>query len=101
MLTIVKAVNHLWFGVNWDTANFRTPDPYADLARLAPYAVTVQIKTEIHPLGKPTEDADLYRLIMILRATGYRGYVALEYEAAEEPKIAIPRHLEALKRLMG
>jgi hydroxypyruvate isomerase len=64
--------------------------------------VTVQIKSEIQRGSKEKkEDADLKRLIEILRAANYRGYVALEYEAEEEPKQAIPRHIAALKKLMG
>ncbi len=101
MLKLVKAVRHDWFGVNLDTGNFHSADPYADLERLAPYAVVVQLKTEMHRPGKPAEDADLKRLTDILRAANYRGYVALEYEAKEEPKTAIPRHVAALKKLMG
>lgn len=101
ILALVQAVKSPWFGVNLDTGNFHTEDPYEDLAKLAPYAVTVQIKTEIQRKGMKKEDADLKRLIEILRATGYRGYVALEYEAAEDPKAAIPRHIETLKKLVG
>jgi sugar phosphate isomerase/epimerase len=100
-LQLVQGVKHDWFGVNWDTGNFHSADPYADLARLAPYAVIVQIKTEIQRSGLKKEDADLQRLIGILRSVNYRGYVALEYEAAEDPKTAIPRHVEILKKLMG
>jgi sugar phosphate isomerase/epimerase len=99
MLKIVKAVKHDWFGVNLDTGNFHTPDPYGDLEKIAPYAVTVQIKTEVHPGGK-REDADLKRLTDILRRANYQGYVALEYEAAEDPRTAVPRHIAALKKLM-
>lgn len=100
LLTLVKAVQHPWFGVNLDTGNFHTTDPYADLARLAPYAVNVQVKTEVQRAGQKKEEADLARLISILRDTNYRGYVALEYEAAEEPKTAIPRHIAALQKLV-
>jgi sugar phosphate isomerase/epimerase len=100
-LKLVKEVKHPWFGVNWDTGNFHSADPYADLARLAPYAVTVQIKTEMHRAGKPKEAADLKKLTDLLRAAHYRGYVALEYEAREDPRKAVPRALEALKKLMG
>jgi sugar phosphate isomerase/epimerase len=100
ILAIVKAVKHDWFGVNLDTGNFHTQDPYADLARLAPYAVTVQIKTEIQRAGRRKEDADLKRLLDILRSANYRGYVALEYEAAEDPKTAVPRHVETLRKLI-
>jgi sugar phosphate isomerase/epimerase len=99
MLAIVKAVKHDWFGVNLDTANFRTPDPYGDLAKLAPYAVVVQMKTEVHPKGK-TEEADLKKLTDMLRKVNYQGYVALEYEAKEDPKTAVPRYIEKLKKLM-
>jgi len=101
MLTVVRAVRHDWFGVNFDTGNFHSADPYADLARLAPYAVTVQIKDKIQRTGRPEEDADLPRLIEILRTANYRGYVALEYEGSEDPRVAVPRHLAALRPLMG
>jgi len=101
-LALVKAVKSDWFGVNWDSGNFHTSDPYADLEKLAPYAVTVQVKTEVHREGqKKAEEADLKRLTDILRAAGYRGYVVLEYEAAEDPMQGVPRAVAALKKLMG
>jgi sugar phosphate isomerase/epimerase len=102
MLTLVRAVKSEWFGVNLDTGNFHTADPYADLARLAPYAVVVQLKTEIRRAGQKTEEADLKRLLDMLRNVNYRGYVALEHEAAEDPKVAVPRHVATLrKRISG
>ena len=36
----------------------------------------------------------------ILRNAGYSGWVALEYEASEEPLEAIPRWLDKLKKLI-
>jgi sugar phosphate isomerase/epimerase len=100
ILSIVKEVQSPWFGVNLDSGNFRSADPYGDLAKLAPYAVTAQIKAEITP-GGTRQEADYARLIDILRKSGYRGYVALEYEAKEDPKTAVPRHLEKLRKLIG
>jgi sugar phosphate isomerase/epimerase len=100
IMELVKAVKHDSFGVNLDTGNFHTEDPYGDLEKLAPYAVTVQIKTEIQRRGMKHEDADLKRLIEMLRHTRYRGYVALEYEAAEDARTAVPRHIETLKKLI-
>lgn len=99
LLALVTAVKHPWFGVNLDTGNFHTADPYADLARIAPYAVTVQLKTEVEPAGKKKAPADIPRLFSILRDAGYRGYVALEYEAAEDPHTAVPRFLKTMKSL--
>jgi sugar phosphate isomerase/epimerase len=101
MLALVKAVKHDYFGVNLDTGNFHTADPYADLAKIAPYAVVTQVKTEVHPEGKGVQDADLPRLVDLLRKANYRGYVALEYEAKEDAKVAVPRTLTVLKKLMA
>jgi sugar phosphate isomerase/epimerase len=100
ILALVKAVRHDFFGVNLDTGNFHTDDPYADLEKLAPYAVTVQVKTEIKRRGMKEEDADLKREIDILRTARYRGYVVLEYEAKEDARTAVPRHIETLKKLV-
>lgn len=101
ILAIVKAVKHDYFGVNLDTGNFHTPDPYADLERVAPYAVVSQLKTEVSPSGKGTQEADLKRLVDIYRKANFRGYVALEYEAKEDAKIAVPRALAEMKKLFG
>jgi sugar phosphate isomerase/epimerase len=101
ILKIVKGVDGPNFGVNLDTGNFQTADPYADLAQLAPYAVNVQVKTEIEPKGKPKDAADLARLVEILRTARYSGYVVLEYEAEDDPMTAIPRHVKTLRKLIG
>jgi sugar phosphate isomerase/epimerase len=100
LLSIVKAVKSDWFGVNWDSGNFRSADPYADLAKAAPYAVVAQIKTEVWPNGV-RQDADLARVIGILRASGYRGYATLEYEAEGDPFAAVPRYLRELRRAIA
>ena len=100
LLEIVKAVRSDWFGINLDTGNFQSADPYADLARCVPYAVTVQVKVEIQPKGGPKQEADLPRLVRMLKDAGYRGHVTLEYEAAEAPLTAVPRYLDRLRALL-
>jgi sugar phosphate isomerase/epimerase len=100
MLKIIQPIEAPNFGVNLDTGNFHTADPYADLERLAPYAVNVQVKTEIQRKGRSQEEADLARVIQILRDARYSGYVVLEYEAAEDPMTAIPRHIKTLRSLI-
>ncbi|HSV74482.1 MAG TPA: sugar phosphate isomerase/epimerase family protein [Chthonomonadales bacterium] len=100
LLAIVRAVRSEWCGVNLDTGNFRTDDPYADLAKCARYTVMVQVKTEVQPRGRPRVEADLARKAAILRDAGYRGYVVLEYEAAEPPLTAVPRWLDRLRAVL-
>ena len=88
-----------WFGVNLDGGNFRTADPYSDLGRIAPYAINAQLKTDMSPGGKQ-EEADLGRVVRILADAGYRGYIVLEYEGKEDPKTAVPRHIETLRKVI-
>ena len=101
ILEIVRAVKSPWLGINLDTGNFHTDDPYADLVKIAPYAVNVQMKGEVHPRGKGEERADLPRLVKILRDADYQGYVALEYESKEDPWTAVPRLLKQMKELFA
>ena len=101
LLALVKPVSSPALGVNIDTGNFKTPDPYADVAKIAPYGVVCQVKTEVTPAGKKTEEADLGRFVTILKDANYHGYVVLEYEAKEDAKVAVPRALKELKKLIG
>jgi sugar phosphate isomerase/epimerase len=100
LLEIVRAVRSPWFGINFDSGNFQSDDPYADMQRIAPYAINAQIKTEIQPAGQPSQPADLSRIVGILKDAGYSGYIVLEYEAEEDPYEAIPRHVETLRNLI-
>lgn len=99
LLKIVEGVAPSpWFGINFDSGNFHTDDPYADLARIAPYAINAQIKVEMSNAGKQ-EPTDMPRVVDILKAAGYRGYVTLEYEAEADPLTEIPKHLETIRTL--
>jgi sugar phosphate isomerase/epimerase len=97
LLDIIKSVKSPWLGINLDTGNFHTDAPYDDLARCAPYTVNVQIKVEVQRRGGPKEACDLDRVARILREANYQGYVALEYEAAQDPWQAVPAWLKKMR----
>jgi sugar phosphate isomerase/epimerase len=101
LLALVKPIKSSALGVNIDTGNFHTPDPYADLEKIVPYGVVCQVKTEVSPTGKGKQEADLGRMVKTLKDGNFHGYVALEYEAAEEPKEAVPRYVKELRKLIG
>jgi sugar phosphate isomerase/epimerase len=101
LLDIVRAVKSPWFGINFDSGNFHTDDPYHDLELIAPYAVNVQWKAEVSPRGKQKQAADLKRIVKILRDANYQGYLALEYEAEEDPWTAVPRLLKQMQELLA
>jgi sugar phosphate isomerase/epimerase len=104
LLKLIKQVNSRWLGVNLDSGNFRTADPYADFAECAPYAVNVQLKTEINPVGAATkgpQPADLGKFVKLLREAHYQGFVALEFEGKEDPFKSVPPVLKHLKELFA
>lgn len=101
LLEVVRAVSSPWVGINLDTGNFHSDDPYGDLVKCAPYAVNVQVKVEMRPKGRGKEPADLNRLVRILRDAGYQGWVALEYEAEPDPLTAVPGHLRDLREALA
>ena len=97
MLAFVRDVKSPWFGVNLDTGNFHGGDIYRDLARLAPYALNVQVKVEVSGPGGQSEPADFARMAKILRDVAYRGYIVLEYEEAGDPRTECPRFMEPIR----
>jgi sugar phosphate isomerase/epimerase len=100
LLEIVKRVKPSpWFGVNLDSGNFGSEDPYAELEQIAPYTVNAQIKVAVKRNGRK-EPTDFARVVSILKNAGYRGYVVLEYEEEDDPKQAIPGFISELRKLI-
>jgi sugar phosphate isomerase/epimerase len=97
VLEIVHAVSSPWFGVNMDTGNFHTADVYGDLAKIAPFSINVQVKVTVHPAGKPDEPSDFKRLAQILKTSGYRGYIVLEFEGRGDPRMECPKYVDQIR----
>ena len=91
-------MNSPWAQVNLDTANFDRA-AYQQIAQILPYTANVQFKTEIRTEGGKREVSDWDRLARMLATGGYRGYMALEYEAKEDPTVAMPGLLSKLNTL--
>ncbi|MGB7347343.1 MAG: sugar phosphate isomerase/epimerase family protein [Pirellulaceae bacterium] len=99
MLQIMERIDSPWVGINLDTGNFQSDDPYGDLQRCVPYAVNVQVKVSMKtPEGKKY-DADIPRIGKILRDGGYQGFVILEYED-ETPYEMIPAAHKELREAL-
>jgi L-ribulose-5-phosphate 3-epimerase len=97
LLTIWKAVNSPWLGINMDTGNY-PGDPYEGIAALAPHATIVQAKT-YHGGGEwYTLDLDYPRIAKILRSASFKGWVSLEMEGKESPHTAVPKSYSTLRK---
>ncbi|MFK7766898.1 MAG: sugar phosphate isomerase/epimerase family protein [Mariniblastus sp.] len=80
VLEIVRSVKGDWFGVNLDTGNFFSDDPYRDIAMCLPFAVNIQFKVKMKDTEKKPYEADFDRIAKIIVDSKYRGYVVFEYE---------------------
>lgn len=100
---IVKMVDSEWFGVVVDTGAFATPDPYKDIALVAPFAVNWQIKTHMPGEGAKVK-TDFKRIVQIARKANYRGYLPIETlpvaGEAYDPLMRVPQALKEWRAAM-
>lgn len=97
---IVDAIKSPWLQVTLDTGNF-LEDPYEKLEKLAGKTVLLQAKTYYGGGTWYTLDLDYEKIAGIMRKAGYTGYVSLEFEGKDDPKTAVPKSLELLRKCFG
>ncbi len=76
-ISLLQRVDHEYCAALVDTGKYNTPDPYADIAMVAPYAVNWQIK-ELTGTPGDSPRVDMKKLVTIIRRSGYRGYLPIE-----------------------
>jgi sugar phosphate isomerase/epimerase len=96
VMKIVKAINSPWLKTTLDTGNF-LEDPYDRLELMADDAVLVQAKTYYGGGLWYSLELDYPRIAALLRKHKFGGYVSLEFEGKQDPKVAIPKSLEMLQ----
>jgi sugar phosphate isomerase/epimerase len=104
VIKLIKMVDSPWFGAINDTGYYMTPDPYADMARVVPYTVNWQVKQRLG--GKEgTTPMDLKRLIRVMKAGGYRGYVPIETLSQPgkeyDPTTYVPKFLKEVRQAIA
>jgi sugar phosphate isomerase/epimerase len=108
LISLIKRVDSPWCGAIVDTGYFKAADPYAEMAKAAPYAVNWQVKQS--PLGVEKEaeaPTDLKRLIRIVRDSGYRGYLPIETLSQRggsvpyDPYTVVPKFLAELRQAIA
>jgi len=96
-IRVVEAVNSEWFGVILDVGSLRQGDPYAEIEKLVPYAVTWQLKETVwHGAGEvPT---DIGRIKAIIDRAGYRGFLPIETLGSGDPRVKVSNFLAEVRR---
>jgi sugar phosphate isomerase/epimerase len=103
-LELVKAVGSPFCGPIVDTGYFKTPDPYVDIAAVAPHAVNWQVKQSV--FGEDSEvPTEMNKLLNIIRKSGYSGYLPIETLSPQgkpyDPFKVVPDFLAKLKEAIA
>ena len=98
VIEIVRKVNSPWVGINLDTGNFKS-QVFQQIEMCLPYAVNVQVKTEMMDDSGQLVPQDWDKVVGMLAKSGYKGYLALEYEAKESAAQAMPRLMAKLRQV--
>jgi sugar phosphate isomerase/epimerase len=96
VIRVIQAVDSDWFGCILDIGSLQSADPYAEIEKLAPYAVSWQIKESVAREGKQ-EPTDLAKIKAIVDRSGYRGYLPFEALRPGDPTAAIVSFLAQIR----
>lgn len=95
---IVQKTASPWVGINLDVGNFPN-DGYNQIALCAPFATNVHFKSQVH-VDHKNVPADWPRILGILEKSGYRGYLALEYELTDRPQTVVPQLMAKMREVI-
>jgi sugar phosphate isomerase/epimerase len=84
VMEIMEQIDSPWFGLMLDIGSLPEGDVYQEIERLTPYAITWQIKELVETGGKKVR-TDFGKLMQIIRASGYQGYLPLETLGQGDP----------------
>jgi sugar phosphate isomerase/epimerase len=97
---ILDKLDRKWAGLILDTGNFKTADPYKDIAEMVPYAINWQVKESVFEIGSPIK-TDYQKLVKIIVDGGYEGYLPVETLLVRgqsyDPFRQVPAMLEAME----
>lgn len=94
---VMKKVNNPRCGTLPDFGNFYEYDRYQGVTDLMPFAKGVSAKSyDFDAAGNETK-VDFAKMLGIVKAAGYRGYIGIEYEGSKLPE---PEGIRATKKLL-
>jgi sugar phosphate isomerase/epimerase len=99
IISIVETINSPWFGIILDIGSYRINDPFAEIEKSIRHAVNWQVKEKMFINGTET-DTDLNKLINMIKASGYRGYLPIETLGDGDPKIKVNALFEKIQKAL-
>ena len=92
ILKLLLDVSHPWFKLNLDIGNFPvagTPseEAYRSIERCLPFAVIIHGKFYKTDAGGEATDYDWDRILKMIYAAGFNGFISLEYEGESDDEV--------------
>lgn len=100
VIGVIEAVGSEWLGLILDVGSLRRGDPYAEIERLVPYAVSWQLKEHVW-YGDRLAPVDLKRIRQIIERAGYRGVLPLETLGEGDPESKLAGFLRRVRAVFG
>ena len=102
LASVMQGVDHPRCGTLPDFGNFQLSegewyDRYQGVAELMPYAKAVSAKSHVFDESGDEREIDFLRMMRIVLAAGYEGFVGIEYEGTE---LSEPEGIRATKALL-
>lgn len=100
IISIVETINSPWFGIILDIGSYRINEPFAEIERSIRHAVNWQVKEKMFINGAEA-DTDLNKLINMIKASGYRGYLPIETLGDGDPKMKVKALFEKIQKALS
>jgi len=100
IISIVETINSPWFGIILDIGSYRVNEPFAEIEKSIRHAVNWQVKEKMFINGTEA-DTDLNKLIKMIKASGYRGYLPIETLGDGDPKIKVKALFEEMQKALA
>jgi len=97
---IIRQINSEWLGLILDTGSYRVLNPYEEISTSLNYTVNWQIKEKIFVNGAET-DTDIEKIVGMIKASPYHGYLPIETLGQGDPKTKIMAMLAKLQNAIG
>jgi sugar phosphate isomerase/epimerase len=99
-IRLASAVNSDWFGIILDVGSLRQSEPYAEIEKLVPYAVSWQLKENVR-YGAKAAPTDLRKIKAIIDRTGYRGFLPIETLGPGNPTAKVTKFLAGVRAVFA
>ena len=99
IISMIETINSPWFGIILDIGSYRINEPFGEIEKSIKHAVNWQVKEKMF-INRTEVDTDLEKLVNIIKASGYRGYLPIETLGDGDPKTKVKALFEKMQKAL-